>query len=141
MEIQKLEKFEQKYVIVLTDRTEIVIDENTRNKILYAIDDLKAESVMINGNYYKTWLLGKIITIAEYYKNNPDRIPAPTSKDITIETMTYHPIIGQRMIKGIVKGLESYIDSPQYQGTDKSIKLLKIYKDRLKSYENIKKET
>ena len=141
MEIQKLEKFEQKYVIVLTDRTEIVIDENTRNKILYAIDDLKAESVMINGNYYKTWLLGKIITIAEYYKNNPDRIPAPTSKDITIETMTYHPTIGQRMIKGIVKGLESYIDSPQYQGTDKSIKLLKIYKDRLKSYENIKKET
>jgi hypothetical protein len=93
----------------------------------------KQDGFMIAGSYYKFSTVAKILTLEEYYCEYPDERPDPTpiieESRLIAEPKYVHS--RARALASLIKGLEQYIASDKYQGTENPKKILEKAKRKL----------
>jgi len=76
--------------------------------------------------------ISRMLDINEYYKIAPEEErPAPKLKELKYETPIRNLENYKEGLKGMIKGLESYIFSTKYQGTQAPVEILKRLEKKL----------
>jgi hypothetical protein len=134
-----IQKFEKKYMIIFTDRSEKVISEHERNMVLKCIHD-NSDGVVLGGDYYRFFMLGKIIELGEYYNQYPNKRPAPTYGELPkemYESIEKKAFNSKGATTGLIKGLKSFINHNE-NTSQKTLDLLARMELKLKQLTNKK---
>ena len=124
-------------VIVFTDGSNKFITKEIADKIvkITITPQLKVEGITIGNNYIKLTQIAKLLTTEEFYEQYPDKRSDPR---LNYLGDNYYQGDGKKLkynrinaLKGMIKGLQEYIDSRQYKGTDKPLELMKKIKLKL----------
>ena len=122
------------YFIVFNDHAVKEVSEQQANFLMEKSCEPGQIGIKIDGSFIKYSSVAKILSENEYFKQYPDKRPPKYTiePDNTIflpnqMDRILSPIENKekriRAVTEMMKGLKKYIDGPNYQGTDKPIKL------------------
>ncbi len=113
------------YLITEKKHCELRSKNNTDFFLPYEDDDR-------NGIRVNT--IAEIMDLSRYYNNYPDKRPQRTDQFKNMEGLGMEVIVKtshQEAIKGMIRGLEGYINSPRYQKNEQPLKLLKLMESKI----------
>lgn len=92
----------------------------------------KNATIEIDGQTIMVRRISEIMTIDEYYRNHPEkRVPDYKRLEQMGLGIIKKARNNKKAIIGMKKGLESYVNSAMYQGTENAIKLIDFANKRL----------
>lgn len=128
----------QRFMLIFTDKSSREITEEQKRMVERSLDK---DYICLDGQYYKTFMLGKVLSIEDYYREYPDKRPENTNYTFIPEMvegstglLTEKPepsLTTKPALSGIIKGIENYMGSEQYKGSNATKIMLDKYKKRL----------
>jgi hypothetical protein len=121
---------EQGFMLIFNDRTQLEITKQEKEMVEANIGN---DYISLSGNIYRTFQFAKILSMEEFYKQYPHNRPFENPYDLTEEQLnfTIDSYSSNKATEQIIKGLETYIDGRQYQGTQAPIEMLNKYKRKI----------
>jgi len=121
------------------EKTHAIITYNNNSYLLTAKQELKlrdlltTDQIIIDGNRIKVATISQVMTIEKFYEEYPKKRPPTKLKEVKNLGGTYGIIKNSRKtaLTGIIRGLKKYINSLNYQGTNKPLKILAMAETRL----------
>lgn len=124
-------------IVFIGSGTQIITRE--QEAAIFSSEVTKRGSISIDGNYINLSSIARIIGLEEYYREHPNMRPAPKPSD-TFLHLTMGQIrkgnVRREALASMIRGLENYIASSRYQGTNKPLELLSVFKSRLAALDN-----
>ena len=123
------------HIILFHDKSKKYISKKAYDVIMSQIMG-GVEKLNIGGNLISFSSIAKILSLEEYQKEYPQETPMKLNEfkfENTEKTETTH----KQGLEGIIKGLNKYISSKDYRGTERPLELLKQMENKLKVYANL----
>lgn len=132
------------WFIVFHDGSSREITVEQAQQIFKLSSQPNQQGVKIGESYYRFSTFAKVLPAKEYYVEYPDkRPPVETAKRVKMLPDDIQRILSPikqpekrlRALQEMRKGLLKYINSPDYQGTNKPLKLLEKIEYKIKTIE------
>ena len=110
-----------------------------QESFLFSQEVTRKGSATVEGDILNLSSIARIIDTEEYYREKPNMRPAPEPiKDFPHLTMgeIRRGNVRRAGLESLIRGIENYIASPRYQGTNKPKELLVTFKRRLETFDN-----
>ena len=111
------------YLIVFKDGSKKQISSEYGEKIL-GLSGTEQKNFTLAGQLYSFSNVAKLLPIQEYYQQYPNKKPTTTTKFKDYPQASFSKSKRIKFLNAIVSGIEKYIASPGFKGTDSPKKLI-----------------
>ena len=100
----------QQHIIIFTDGSKKEVTEELALKVIQA-STTEQTGMTISGSYYKFTMIAKVLDMAEYYRQYPEKKPESNLQEFPDTGLQFYERSDTRKgaLNGIIKGLKQYI--------------------------------